>query len=115
MGLQNLYNMENLKNKSAELVYERIERLIEERDDFCKCPICILDLAAYTLNHVTPQYYTSLLGGLHPNRVKQKRIQVEIDLAIETGMKRINTHPHHDEETVSEEEYSDINHKGTEI
>lgn len=96
MKLEERYNLESIKNKTTELIFEKIQELTEERDDFCKCQECISDLAAFILNHVTPMYYTSLLGSLHSDTVQEKKIQVEIDLAINAGLKRIKQHPHHD-------------------
>lgn len=95
MKISERYSLENLINRSADIVFERIEELLDKRDDFCHCQECVLDLIAYTLNRVTPLYGTSLLGPLHPNREKEKKIQIEIDLAINAGIKRITERPHH--------------------
>ncbi len=96
MKILERYSFEHLINRSADMVFERIEELLDERDDFCQCNDCVLDLIAYTLNRVTPLYGTSLLGPLHPNREKEKKVQIEIDLAIKAGIKRITQHPHHE-------------------
>ena len=96
MRLEDHYDLDRLKNRTMELVIKRVEKLIEERDDFCKCQNCILDLIAYTLNHVKPFYMTSLLGPIDDGK-KEKQIEMEIELAIKTGLKRIKEHPHHEE------------------
>lgn len=96
MKISERYSLENLKNRSLDLVFEQVEKLLDERDDFCHCQECVLDLIAYTLNRVTPLYGTSLLGPLHPNREKEKKVQIEIDLAINAGIKRITARPHHE-------------------
>ena len=95
MKIEDRYELKNIRNESRELVYERIGKLLEERDDFCRCETCVLDLTAFLLNRVTPRYTTSMLGDLHPDRVLKKKIQVEIDLALMAGLKRIQKHPHH--------------------
>jgi len=97
MKILERYSFEHLINRSADMVFERIEELLDVRDDFCHCQECVLDLIAYTLNRVTPLYGTSLLGSLHPNRKKEKKVQIEIDLAINAGIKRIIEHPHHED------------------
>ena len=96
MKLKERYNLEKLRNRTSEIVFERIGKLLEERDDFCHCETCVLDLVAFTLNHVTPLYSTSLLGPLHPNKEKLRKVQIEIDLAIQAGLKRISKNPHHE-------------------
>lgn len=95
MKIEDRYELKNIRNESRELVYERIGKLLEERDDFCRCETCVLDLTAFLLNRVTPRYTTSMLGDLHPDRVLKKKVQVEIDLALMAGLKRIQKHPHH--------------------
>jgi len=101
MKLTEHYDLEKIRNRSSEIVFERVEKLLEERDDFCHCEECVLDLIAFTLNHVTPLYSTSLLDPLHPNKEKLRKVQIEIDLAIQAGLKRIIRHPHHDEDVLS--------------
>ena len=85
-----------MRNRSEELVFKKIEELMEEREDICGCESCVLDLIAYTLNQVTPLYGASLLGPLHSN--KEGKIQEEIDEAVEDGLKRIAENPHHEEQ-----------------
>jgi competence protein ComFB len=96
MALEDRYNLDTIRNRSAEAVYGRVERLLLEREDVCKCRTCVLDLVAYTLNHVSPRYQTSLLGDLHPDKVREKRMEVEIDLALQAGVQRLREHTHHE-------------------
>ena len=95
MALQDTYNLETIRNEAAEMVYERVQALLDGRSELCRCQTCILDLVAFVLNRVSPRYSTSMLGDLHPDRTKEKRMQVEIDLALQTGLKRLQEHPHH--------------------
>jgi hypothetical protein len=96
MTLQERYNLENIRNISAKLVYERIEKLLDERDDFCMCESCVLDLVAFMLSRVKPRYHASVLGDLHPDRLQEKRLRMEIELALKAGLKRLGEHPHHE-------------------
>ncbi len=61
----------------------------------CTCEECVMDLVAWTLNHVTPRYYTSLLSPLIPDKTLEHKVRVQIDLAIAAGLKRLKKHPHH--------------------
>jgi competence protein ComFB len=96
MKISERYNIENLKNRSAEMVFSKLETMLEDTDNFCHCEECVLDLVAYTLNHVTPLYGTSLLGPLHPNKDKEKKVEIEIELAMKAGISKITKHPHHE-------------------
>ena len=95
MKLGERFDLESIGNRSQQVVYEAIERLVEEGTALCRCQECVLDLVAWTLNHVTPQYYTSLLAPLNPDPALESKIRVEVDLAIASGLKRLKAHPHH--------------------
>jgi hypothetical protein len=90
------YHLERIRNRSAEMVHDAVEQLLDTRPDLCHCEECALDLVAYALNRVTPRYSTSLLEPLAPDPALERRIRVEIDLALAAGVKRLKEHPHHD-------------------
>lgn len=95
MKLGEKYDLESIGNRSEQIVYEAIERLVQEGTAMCTCQECVLDLVAWTLNHVTPQYYTSLLTPLTPDPTRERKVRVEVDLAIASGLKKLKAHPHH--------------------
>jgi len=97
MEIKQYVNLDRLKNKSLDVVLEKVDELLEKDRSFCRCENCVLDLMAYTLNHVTPMYRTSLLDPLHPNWEKSKKVEIEIDLALKAGVERIRRNPHHDD------------------
>jgi len=96
MKLDERYNLDGIGNRSQEIVYEAIERLVTEGTAMCTCEECVMDLAAWTLNHVTPRYYTSLLSPLNPDPLLEHKVRVEVELAIASGLKRLKAHPHHE-------------------
>jgi len=96
MKLNERYNLESIGNRSEQLVWEAIERLVDEGTAMCTCEECVLDLVAWTLNHVTPQYYTSLLSPLNPDPARDRKVRVEVELAIASGLKKLKAHPHHE-------------------
>ena len=96
MKLNERYNLDSIGNRSQEIVHDAIGRLVGEGTAMCTCEECVLDLAAWTLNHVTPRYYTSLLSPLRPDPLLEHKMRVEVDLALASGLKRLRAHPHHD-------------------
>ena len=88
MNLEDRYNLDNLGNRTQELVYQAIERLLDDGTAMCTCEECVTDLAAWTLNHATPRYYTSLLAPLTPTRSGAEDA-VEIELALAAGVKKL--------------------------
>ena len=95
MALREAYDMRRIRNRSEEIVFERIEGLLAEGVTVCACEECVNDLAAWALNHVIPQYYTSLLPPINPDREKEKKIRMQIEQAIASGIRRLNAHLHH--------------------
>jgi competence protein ComFB len=96
MKLDERYNLESIGNRSEQIVWEAVGRLVEEGTAMCTCEECVLDLVAWTLNHVTPQYYTSLLSPLNPDPARERKMRVEVELAIASGLKKLKAHPHHE-------------------
>ena len=95
MSLTERYPIDQIRNRTAEMVCGAVERLLGERPELCQCEECVLDLVAYTLNRTTPRYATSLLGPLAPDPALERRVRVEIDLALEAGIRKLKEHPHH--------------------
>jgi len=95
MRLNERYNLESIGNRSEQIVWESIQRLVDDQA-MCTCEECVLDLVAWTLNHVTPQYYTSLLSPLNPDPARDRKVRVEVELAIASGLKKLKAHPHHE-------------------
>ena len=73
MALSDTYDLERIRNQTAERVHERVETLLAAGPSVCRCPTCVLDLVAFTLNRVRPRYTTSILGDLHPDPTSQKK------------------------------------------
>jgi competence protein ComFB len=95
MKLNERYDVQSIGNRSEQVVWEAVGRLVEEGTAMCTCEECVLDLVAWTLNHVTPQYYTSLLTPLNPDPARDRKVRVEVDLAVASGLKKLKAHPHH--------------------
>jgi hypothetical protein len=73
------YNVDNLENWGLKHVLERVGEYLEARPGFCRCEQCVLDLVAYTLNHVSPVYRSSLLGPLRGKDRMLTKLDIEID------------------------------------
>ena len=94
-ALEEKYGLETMGNRSRDLVLETVAGLLEEGGQLCPCQECVTDLVAWVLNHVTPRYYTSLLSPLRPEPAVERKVKIEIDLALKAGLKRLREHPHH--------------------
>jgi competence protein ComFB len=95
MGLKNSYDFEYLVNEAERLVLEELEQQLNEDTNICKCQECVLDMAAYALNHTAPNYRVSLLGKLYANTGNEK-YRNEIKKAVKEAITKIKKNPSHD-------------------
>ncbi len=95
MSLSEFYHLELLRNRTAEIVDKRVELFLREHPEFCHCEQCVLDLLAYVLNHVDPMYGTSLLDPFQPDPAREKKVRIQIDLALKAGARKVTAAPNH--------------------
>ena len=67
MDIASRYNLEHLENRGMRIVLARIGEYLDAHPAFCRCEQCVFDLLAFTLNHVTPVYGSSLLDSVSGN------------------------------------------------
>ncbi len=66
MNLNDMYSFEELTNEAERLVLNELGVQLEALgDDACFSEECVLDMAAYALNHVRPMYRVNLIGRLY--------------------------------------------------
>ena len=95
MGLKNSYDFEYLVNEAERLVFEELEQQLNDNADICKCQDCVLDMAAYALNHTAPYYRVSLLGKLYANTSNEKYMN-QMKKAVKDAITKIKKNPSHD-------------------
>ena len=96
MNVAARYNLENLQNRGMEMVLKATGSFLDAHPgSSAGCEQCVFDLLAFTLNHVTPLYGTSLLGSLSGKSRLLQKVEIEIEIAIDEGAKRIARHPSH--------------------
>ncbi len=98
MDIASHYDLEHLENRGMRIVLARAGSFLEERPAFCRCQQCVLDLLAFALNQVSPLYASSLLGPLTGRSKLMEKLDIEIEIALEEGARRIGRNPGHVEE-----------------
>ncbi|MFW5694202.1 MAG: late competence development ComFB family protein [Alkalispirochaeta sp.] len=90
MDLTTMYDFEDLTNEAERLVIEELGRQLEAVGDAaCAGEDCILDMAAYALNHVRPMYRVNLLGRLYADTLMQEHGD-EIRAAVREAIHKIS-------------------------
>jgi len=96
MSFRDRYDFDGLVNEAERLVIEEIARQLAANSDLCTCEECVLDIAAYALNHVTPRYRASLMGSIYAVRQRDAAYQREVQRAVSEAIQRIRANPAHD-------------------
>ncbi|MCK8823889.1 late competence development ComFB family protein [Fuchsiella alkaliacetigena] len=79
-------------------VRDKLDELLEERDDFCECEQCRKDMIAYALSNLKPRYAGSKEGKVLLDSVDISSKQTEMDIlrVLLEGAKKVKETPHHD-------------------
>ena len=73
MKLNERYSFEELVNEAEHLVLDELGRALEAQEDRgWLSENCVLDMAAYALNKVTPMYRVNLLGRLYAHTLRDQ-------------------------------------------
>ncbi len=96
MGLKEEYDFENLVNEAENLVIKELESQIAGVPGVCTCQDCVLDMAAYALNKVKPNYRVSLMGKLYTSARDQGEHGREIKAAVEEAIRKVQANRAHD-------------------
>lgn len=85
-----------LKNHMEIVVDRMLQRFLEKDPDLCPCENCILDVKAFALNNLPPQYFVTEKGEVF-TKAKDLTIQFEADVvrALVEGIDRVKLHPRH--------------------
>ncbi len=85
-----------LKNHMEIVVERMLKRFLEKDPDLCQCENCLLDVKAYALNNLPPQYFVTEKGEVY-TKAKDLSIQFEADVvrALVEGIERVKTRPRH--------------------
>lgn len=86
-----------LKNYMEDLVWQRLNEVIEANPNICNCENCQYDIAALALNFLPPRYIVTDRGETY-TRVKALEQQFNIDIltAITHALQIVKNQPHHD-------------------
>ena len=90
MKLTDMYSFEEMTNEAERLVLDELGRQLDDRPDACVDQDCVLDMAAYALNHVRPMYRVNLLGRLYADTLMEEHGD-EIRNAVRDAIDKISS------------------------
>ena len=94
MGLRDDYDFEQLVNEAEHLVIAELELQLDTpgNADVCRSQECVLDMAAYALNHAPPLYRATLMGRLYVPELDQK-YHDQIAAAVRDAIATVRKNP----------------------
>ncbi|MBN2545804.1 MAG: late competence development ComFB family protein [Spirochaetes bacterium] len=97
MTFKDKYNFDILVNEAENLVIDELEKQLEEENnkDICKCEDCILDMAAFALNHLVPKYMASYTGRIYALQYQEGQYKKEVTENVKKAIKKISSNPAH--------------------
>lgn len=91
---------EDIENMSEEIVFEKLHTIIEKNEvDFCKCKVCIQDIAAIVLNRVPPIYCCNYTDKLFPDgilKLKAEAVEKQVEKEIYKAIDMVKETTHHE-------------------
>lgn len=85
-----------VKNVVETMVWDNLDRVLDQKEGACKCERCRADIAAYALNKLKPRYVVTAEGQVF---VKAEflalQIQLDVITALAEAVNRIYEHPRH--------------------
>lgn len=89
--------MDGLKNIMEEAVEYQLNKLLPTMPNVCSCEKCRLDMAAYALNRLSPQYVRTNTGALFQKlNNSSQQAEVEVLSKVISAIEMISAHPKHD-------------------
>lgn len=94
MALKDEYNFDLLENEAENLVIDELERQLTDAENsgVCRTEECLLDMAAYALNHVSPLYRATLLGRVYAPALNAEH-HAEVERAVREAIRIVRENP----------------------
>lgn len=87
-----------LKNYMEDAVFQVLNSVLATRPDVCKCERCRLDIAALTLNQLSPKYVVTEEGEIYAKTQKlHHQFEADVIPAILSAMEKVAKNPRHQE------------------
>lgn len=94
MALSHKYDLSELTNQMENYVFDELERQLDtiSDEDICKCNDCVLDMACFALNNLTPRYRSSLMGSLYAE-VNRDEVKRSVSGSVGDAVQKISQNP----------------------
>lgn len=85
-----------VKNYMELYVWDMLDRVLEKRQDVCKCDICRYDIVALALNDLPPRYVVSEQGETYTKaKTLEQQFMIDVIAKITQAATVVAQHPRH--------------------
>lgn len=85
-----------LKNYMEDAVFQVLDSIISNRPEVCQCKRCRLDIAAITLNNLTPKYVVTEEGEIYAKTQKlHHQFEADVIPSILAAIDKVAKNPRH--------------------
>lgn len=84
-------------NIIEELVWSKVDEVLQSKPEMCKCEKCRSDVAAYALNKLAPRYVASEQGAVWVRVYSElsREFEVEVVVALTEAAEIVAANPKH--------------------
>jgi competence protein ComFB len=86
-----------IKNYMEDIVWQKIDKVMERHPDFCGCEKCRYDIVALALNFLPPRYVVNDKGETYTKvHSLEQQFNIDIITALTNAITIVSKLPHHD-------------------
>ena len=89
-----------LENIAEQVVWENMDRVMDQHPGICRCQSCKDDIAAFTLNRIKPYYAVSNKGSaLSRAQFIESQNFTDLIINLTKAVEMVAAHPRHSQES----------------
>ena len=100
MSFKDEYDFDLVVNEVENVVIDEIEKQLEREEykNVCRCQDCVLDITALALNHLKPNYRSTLSfkGIIYKQKLYSDKYRKAVEKIVKDAIGKINKNPSHE-------------------
>ena len=90
-----------IENIMERIVWDNMEKVMDNKAGMCRCEICKSDIAAYALNKLQPHYVATVKGSaITRAQFMGNQYYLDMIMIITEAVERVGAHPRHNADNI---------------
>lgn len=86
-----------IENIVEKIIWDNMDKVLDQNKDICRCEICRCDIAAYALNMLRPHYVATDKGSaITRAQFIDNQSYLDLIIILTEAVERVSTHPRHE-------------------